>query len=82
MRELGWGLNGRVRSLVIRDQTVLQFPPVAAEQLADKLTGRTSLEATGTVHATCSDESLACTTPARVVQAETLALGGAKYLVH
>ncbi|OGX89706.1 hypothetical protein, partial [Hymenobacter coccineus] len=82
VRELRRGPNGRVRSLVLSDQTVLQLSPVAVEQLADKLTVGASLEATGTLRAAHPGEALATTTPARVVHAETLTLGGNKYLMR
>lgn len=57
--ELRWGPNGRVHSLVLSDQTVLQLPPAAVEQLADKPTAGASLEATGTVRANRPGEALA-----------------------
>lgn len=82
VRELRRGPNGRVRSLVLSDQTVLQLPPHAVEQLADKLTAGASLEATGTVRAARPGEALATASPARVVHAETLTLGGTKFLVR
>ncbi|WP_193560203.1 hypothetical protein [Hymenobacter nivis] len=82
VRELRRGPNGRVRSLVLSDQTVLQLSPIAVEQLADKLTVGASLEATGAVRTARPGEALATTTPARVVHAETLTLGGTKYLVR
>ena len=82
VRELRRGPNGRVRSLLLSDQTVLQLPPRAVEQLADKLTAGASVEATGTVRAARPGEALATASPARVVHAETLTLGGTKFRVR
>lgn len=82
IRELRRGPRGEVRSLVLSDQSVLQLPPRAVEQLADKLTTGASVEASGMVRGTHPGEALATTTPVRVVRAETLTLGGNKYLVR
>ncbi len=82
IRELRRGPRGEVRSLVLSDQSVLQLPPRAVEQLADKLTTGASVEASGVVRGTHPGEALATTTPVRVVRAETLTLGGNKYLVR
>jgi len=82
IRELRRGPRGEVKSLVLSDQSILQLSPRAVEQLADKLTTGASLEASGTVRGTHPGEALATTTPVRVVRAETLTLGGNKYLVR
>ncbi len=82
IRELRRGPRGEVRSLVLSDQSVLQLPPRAVEQLADKLTTGASVEASGVVRGTHPGEAMATTTPVRVVRAETLTLGGNKYLVR
>jgi hypothetical protein len=82
IRELRRGPRGEIKSLVLSDQSILQLSPRAVEQLADKLTTGASLEASGTVRGTHPGEALATTTPVRVVRAETLTLGGNKYLVR
>jgi hypothetical protein len=82
IRELRRGPRGEVRSLVLSDQSVLQLSPRAVEQLADKLTTGASVEASGMVRGTHPGEALASSTPVRVVRAETLTLGGNKYLVR
>lgn len=82
IRELRRGPRGEIKSLVLSDQSILQLPPRAVEQLADKLTTGASLEATGTLRTARPGEALASTTPLRVVRAETLTLGGNKYLVR
>ena len=82
IRELRRGPRGEVKSLVLSDQSILQLSPRAVEQLADKLTTGASLEASGTVRGTHPGEAMATTTPVRVVRAETLTLGGNKYLVR
>jgi hypothetical protein len=82
IRELRRGPRGEIKSLVLSDQSILQLPPRAVEQLADKLTTGASLEATGTLRTAHPGEALASTTPVRVVRAETLTLGGNKYLVR
>lgn len=81
IRELRRGPRGEVKSLVLSDQSILQLSPRAVEQLADKLTAGASLEATGTLRTAHPGEALA-TTPVRIVRAETLTLGGNKYLVR
>jgi hypothetical protein len=82
IRELRRGPRGEVKSLVLSDQSILQLSPRAVEQLADKLTTGASLEATGTLRTAHPGEALATTTPVRIVRAETLTLGGNKYLVR
>jgi hypothetical protein len=82
IRELRRGPRGEVKSLLLSDQSILQLSPPAVEQLADKLTPGASLEATGTLRAAHPGEALASTTPVRIVRAETLTLGGNKYLVR
>jgi len=82
IRELRRGPRGEVKSLVLSDQSILQLSPRAVEQLADKLTAGASLEATGTLRTAHPGEALATTTPVRIVRAETLTLGGNKYLVR
>ncbi len=82
IRELRRGPRGEVRSLVLSDQSILQLPPRAVEQLADKLTTGASVEASGVLRGTHPGEAMATTTPVRVVRAETLTLGGNKYLVR
>ena len=82
IRELRRGPRGEVRSLVLSDQSVLQLSPRAVEQLADKLTTGASIEASGVMRGTHPGEALASSTPVRVVRAETLTLGGNKYLVR
>lgn len=82
IRELRRGPRGEIKSLVLSDQSILQLSPRAVEQLADKLTPGASLEASGTVRGTHPGEAMATTTPVRVVRAETLTLGGNKYLVR
>lgn len=76
------GPRGEVKSLLLSDQSILQLPPRAVEQLADKLTTGASIEATGTLRTAHAGEALATTTAPRVVRAETLTLGGNKYLVR
>ncbi|MVN78529.1 hypothetical protein GO988_19530 [Hymenobacter sp. HMF4947] len=80
--QLRRGPKGEIKSLVLSDQSILQLPPRAVEQLADKLTTGASIEATGTLRGAHAGEALATTTPTRVVRAETLTLGGNKYLVR
>jgi hypothetical protein len=82
IRELRRGPRGEIKSLVLSDQSILQLPPRAVEQLADKLITGASLEATGTLRTARPGEALASTTPIRVVRAETLTLSGNKYLVR
>lgn len=82
IRELRRGPRGEVKSLLLSDQSILQLSPRAVEQLADKLTAGTSLEATGTLRIAHPGEAMASTTPVRIVRAETLTLGGNKYLVR
>jgi hypothetical protein len=82
IRELRRDPRGQIKALTLSDQSILQLPPRAVEQLADKLTVGASLEATGTLRATHAGEALATSTPARVVRAETLTLGGNKYLIR
>jgi hypothetical protein len=82
IRELRRGPRGEVKSLVLSDQSILQLSPRAVEQLADKLTAGASVEATGTLRTAHPGEALASTTPVRIVRAETLTLGGNKYLVR
>lgn len=76
------GPRGEVKSLLLSDQSILQLPPRAVEQLADKLTTGASIEATGTLRTAHPGEALATTNAPRVVRAETLTLGGNKYLVR
>ncbi|GAB3636971.1 hypothetical protein GCM10027422_25610 [Hymenobacter arcticus] len=76
------GPRGEVKSLLLSDQSILQLSPRTVEQLADKLTAGASIEATGTLRTAHSGEALATTTPIRVVRAETLTLGGNKYLAR
>lgn len=82
IRDLRRGPRGEVKSLVLSDQSILQLSPRAVEQLADKLTAGASIEATGTLRGAHPGEALASTTPVRIVRAETLTLGGTKYLVR
>lgn len=82
IRELRRGPRGEVKSLLLSDQSILQLSPRAVEQLADKLTAGASVEATGTLRTAHPGEALASTTPVRIVRAETLTLGGNKYLVR
>jgi hypothetical protein len=82
IRELRRDPKGQIKALTLSDQSILQLPPRAVEQLADKLTVGTSLEATGTLRAAHTGEALATSTPTRVVRAETLTLGGNKYLIR
>ena len=82
IRELRRGPRGEVKSLLLSDQSILQLSPRTVEQLADKLTTGASLEATGTLRGAHPGEALATTTPVRIVRAETLTLGGNKYLVR
>ena len=82
IRELRRGPRGEVKSLVLSDQSILQLSPRAVEQLADKLTAGASIEATGTLRTAHPGEAMASTTPVRIVRAETLTLGGNKYLVR
>jgi len=82
IRELRRGPRGEVKSLLLSDQSILQLSPRAVEQLADKLTPGASLEATGTLRTAHPGEAMASTTPVRIVRAETLTLGGNKYLVR
>ena len=82
IRELRRGPRGEVKSLLLSDQSILQLSPRAVEQLADKLTAGASIEATGTLRTAHPGEAMASTTPVRIVRAETLTLGGNKYLVR
>ncbi len=83
IKELRRDPRGRVRGVVLSDQTVVQLPPHALEQLSDKLTVGASLEATGNLRpAQAGEARVAGTTAPRVVHAQTLALGGVKYLVR
>ena len=82
IRELRRDPKGRVRGLLLSDQTVVQLSPQAIEQLADKLKTGASLEASGTLRTPRPGEALATTTPPRVVRAETLTLDKVKYLVR
>lgn len=82
IRELRRGPRGEVKSLLLSDQSILQLSPRVVEQLADKLTPGASLEASGTLRGAHPGEAMATTTPVRVVRAETLTLGGNKYLVR
>lgn len=83
IKELRRDPKGRVRGVVLSDQTVVQLPPHALEQLSDKLTVGTTLEATGNLRTARPGEArVAGTTAPRVVHAQTLALGGVKYLVR
>ena len=83
IKELRRDPKGRIRGVVLNDQTVVQLPPHALEQLGDKLTVGTALEATGNLRTAQAGEArVAGTTAPRVVHAQTLALGGVKYLVR
>lgn len=83
IRELRRDPKGRVRGVVLSDQTVVQLPPHILEQLGDKLAVGTGLEATGNLRTAQPGEArVAGTTAPRVVHAQTLALGGVKYLVR
>ncbi|WP_201986668.1 hypothetical protein [Hymenobacter rubidus] len=83
IKELRRDPKGRVRGVVLSDQTVVQLPPTALEQLGDKLTVGTALEAAGNLRAAHPGEARASTAAAlRVVHAETLTLAGVKYLVR
>lgn len=82
IRELRRDPKGQIKALTLSDQSILQLPPRAVEQLADKLTVGATLEATGTLRAAHAGEALATSTPTRVVRAETLTLGGNKYLIR
>src|SRR5205085_502752 len=62
IRELRRGRRGEIRSLVLSDQSILQLPPRAVEQLADKLTAGASVEATGVVRAAHPGEAMATST--------------------
>ena len=83
IKELRRDPSGRIRGVVLSDQTVVQLPPHALEQLSDKLTVGTALEATGNLRTAQAGEArVAGTAAPRVVHAQTLALGGVKYLVR
>ncbi|GAB2852334.1 hypothetical protein [Hymenobacter ruber] len=83
IKELRRDPKGRIRGVVLSDQTVVQLPPHALEQLSDKLTVGATLEATGNLRTAQPGEArVAGTTATRVVHAQTLALGGVKYLVR
>ncbi|MBH8568250.1 hypothetical protein KB206_05110 [Microvirga sp. STS02] len=83
IKELRRDPKGRIRGVVLSDQTVVQLPPHALEQLGDKLTVGAALEATGNLRTAQPGEArVAGTTAPRVVHAQTLALGGVKYLVR
>jgi hypothetical protein len=82
IQELRRDPKGQIKALTLSDQSILQLPPRAVEQLTDKLTVGASLEATGTLRAAHAGEALATSTPTRVVRAETLTLGGNKYLIR
>ncbi|UOQ98737.1 hypothetical protein MUN81_04410 [Hymenobacter sp. 5317J-9] len=83
IKELRRDPKGRIRGVVLSDQTVVQLPPHALEQLGNKLTVGTALEATGDLRTAQPGEArVAGTTAPRVVHAQTLAVGGVKYLVR
>ena len=83
IKELRRDPKGHIRGVVLSDQTVVQLPPTAVEQLSDKLTVGASLEAAGNLRTAHPGEARATTAaPARVVRAETLTLAGVKYLVR
>ena len=83
IKELRRDPKGKIRGLVLSDQTVVQLPPHAVEQLSDKLTVGATVEATGNLRAAQPGEArVAGTTAPRVVHPQTLALGGVKYLVR
>ena len=83
IKELRRDPKGKVRDLVLSDQTVVQLPPHALEQLGDKLTVGATLEAAGNLRTAHPGEAFASTsTPPRVVHAETLTVAGVKYLVR
>ncbi|MDO7845138.1 hypothetical protein Q5H92_02130 [Hymenobacter sp. M29] len=83
IKELRRDPKGRVRGVVLSDQTVVQLPPSALEQLGDKLTVGAAVEATGNLRTAQAGEArVAGTSAPRVVHAQTLALGGVKYLVR
>ena len=83
IKELRRDSKGKIRGLVLSDQTVVQLPPHAVEQLSDKLTVGATVEATGNLRAAQPGEArVAGTTAPRVVHPQTLALGGVKYLVR
>ncbi|GAB3853390.1 hypothetical protein GCM10028822_22120 [Hymenobacter terrigena] len=83
IKELRRDPKGHIRGVVLSDQTVVQLPPHALEQLSDKLTVGATLEATGNLRTAQPGEArVAGTTAPRVVHAQTLALGGVKYLVR
>ena len=83
IKELRRDPKGRIRGVVLSDQTVVRLPPHALEQLGDKLTVGATLEATGILRTAQAGEArVAGTTAPRMVHAQTLALGGVKYLVR
>jgi hypothetical protein len=83
IKELRRDPKGNVRGVVLSDQTVVQLPPTAVEQLGSKLAVGTALEAAGNLRASHPGEARATTAAsARVVRAETLTLAGVKYLVR
>jgi hypothetical protein len=83
IKELRRDPKGKIRGMVLSDQTVVQLPPHAVEQLSDKLTVGATVEATGNLRPTQAGEArVAGTTAPRVVHPQTLALGGVKYLVR
>jgi hypothetical protein len=83
IKELRRDPKGNIRGVVLSDQTVVQLPPHAVEQLSDKLTVGATVEATGNLRPTQTGEArVAGTTAPRVVHPQTLALGGVKYLVR
>ena len=83
IKELRRDPKGRIRGVVLSDQTVVQLPPHALEQLSDKLTVGAALEATGNLRTAQAGEArVAGTAAPRLVHAQTLAVGGVKYLVR
>ncbi|GAB3586387.1 hypothetical protein [Hymenobacter daeguensis] len=83
IKELRRDPRGHIRGVVLSDQTVVQLPPHAVEQLSDKLTVGAALEATGNLRpAQAGEARVAGTAAPRVVHPQTLALGGVKYLVR
>jgi hypothetical protein len=83
IKELRRDPKGKIRGVVLSDQTVVQLPPHAVEQLSNKLTVGATVEATGNLRAAQPGEArVAGTTAPRVVHPQTLALGGVKYLVR
>ena len=72
--------RGQTNGLMLSDGTILNLPPAAAAQLAEKLTVGATVAATGILRAPHAGEVAA--QPVRVVRAQTITLDGVQFLVR